>query len=74
MSDKSYKQCNKYLIKVMILKVFPFESEVGQECYYYHLYHYCTADPGQTTETRVVSRRLQDVTFILSLETLNTWY
>lgn len=33
----------------MILKVFPFESEVGQECYYYHLYHYCTADPSQTT-------------------------
>lgn len=41
--------CSRYLIKV-ILKVFPFESEVGQESYYYHPYQYCITYPSQTTK------------------------
>lgn len=26
--------CNKYFLNAGIFKVFPFETEVGQECYY----------------------------------------
>lgn len=54
----------------MILKVLPFESEVKQECCYYHPYQHCTGDPSQRTNTRVVSKGLQGVPFILTFKTI----
>lgn len=66
--------CNKYLIKVVILKVFLFESKVGQKCYYYHPYQYCTTDPSQTTTARKQEWLAEGykMSLLLTFKTLNT--